>query len=132
LEIFHFSTVARGKSSKIETLLQTLTALSNIFKREISQFGDFPEATCLKLLLLVTQAVSMKLLPVRPHNTRSTSSLEAIAQSVNDWSNRSSRCRDCRLCRYYQPTGRRGGICQLLSVSVKGSWDACAVAESSF
>jgi len=77
-------------------------------------------------------AFAMKLLPVRPHNTRSTSSLEAIAQSVNDWSNRSSRCRDCRLCRYYQPTGRRGGICQLLSVSVKGSWDACAVAESSF
>lgn len=38
----------------------------------------------------------------------------------------------CRLCRYYQPVGRRGGTCQLLSVPVRGSWKACSLAIQPF
>ena len=38
----------------------------------------------------------------------------------------------CRCCRYYQPEGRRGGMCQQLSVPVRGSWKACSLALSPF
>lgn len=38
----------------------------------------------------------------------------------------------CRACRYYTPEGRRGGFCQQLSVSVRGSWHACSLAISPF
>jgi hypothetical protein len=38
----------------------------------------------------------------------------------------------CRCCRYYQPEGRRGGMCQQLSVPVRGSWKACSLAISPF
>jgi len=38
----------------------------------------------------------------------------------------------CRCCRYYQPEGRRGGVCQQLSVPVRGSWKACSLALSPF
>lgn len=34
----------------------------------------------------------------------------------------------CRHCRYYQPEGRRGGVCQLLGVSVQSNWKSCAMA----
>lgn len=43
-----------------------------------------------------------------------------------------SACRSCRCCRYYQPEGRRGGVCQQLSVPVRGSWKACSLATSPF
>ena len=33
----------------------------------------------------------------------------------------------CLVCRYYQPTGRRGGMCRLLSAPVRGSWKACSL-----
>lgn len=38
----------------------------------------------------------------------------------------------CRYCRFYEPQGRRGGSCQMLSVSVQGSWKACAFASPPF
>ncbi len=38
----------------------------------------------------------------------------------------------CRYCRYYQPEGRRGGMCQQLGVQVQGSWKACALALPPF
>lgn len=39
----------------------------------------------------------------------------------------------CRLCQYYQPDGRRGGRCELLSgVPVQGSWQACALSIPAF
>lgn len=38
----------------------------------------------------------------------------------------------CRYCRYYQPEGRRGGVCQQLSVPVRGSWKACSLALAPF
>lgn len=38
----------------------------------------------------------------------------------------------CRCCRYFQPEGRRGGMCQQLSVPVRGSWKACSLALSPF
>lgn len=38
----------------------------------------------------------------------------------------------CRCCRYFQPEGRRGGVCQQLSVPVRGSWKACSLASSPF
>ena len=38
----------------------------------------------------------------------------------------------CRYCSSYEPEGRRGGLCQLLGVSVEGSWKACAFASSPF
>ncbi len=38
----------------------------------------------------------------------------------------------CRCCRYYQPEGRRGGMCQQLNVPVRGSWKACSLALSPF
>lgn len=34
----------------------------------------------------------------------------------------------CRYCRYYQPEGRRGGLCQTLGAPVQGSWKACGLA----
>lgn len=38
----------------------------------------------------------------------------------------------CRYCRYYQPEGRRGGCCQVLRVSVQGSWKACELSLPAF
>ena len=38
----------------------------------------------------------------------------------------------CRICRYYQPTGRRGGMCQLLSVPVRSGWMACSCSALPF
>lgn len=38
----------------------------------------------------------------------------------------------CRSCRYYQPEGRRGGLCQQLSAPVRGSWKACSLALPPF
>jgi hypothetical protein len=33
---------------------------------------------------------------------------------------------DCRFCKNYDPRGRQGGYCNLLSVSVQGKWAACS------
>jgi hypothetical protein len=33
---------------------------------------------------------------------------------------------NCRFCKNYDPVGRNGGHCHLLSVPVQGGWDACS------
>ena len=38
----------------------------------------------------------------------------------------------CRYCRYYQPEGRRGGMCQQLGAQVQGSWAAWSLAIPPF
>lgn len=38
----------------------------------------------------------------------------------------------CRLCRYFQPEGRRGGVCQQLGVPVRGSWTSCSLSLPPF
>ncbi len=38
----------------------------------------------------------------------------------------------CRHCRFYRPEGRRGGVCQKLSVPVDSNWKACVLACSPF
>ncbi len=38
----------------------------------------------------------------------------------------------CRYCRYYDPQGRRGGMCQKLSAPVRGDWQACSLANAAF
>ncbi|MEI6444344.1 MAG: hypothetical protein WCO29_14745 [Nostocales cyanobacterium ELA583] len=38
----------------------------------------------------------------------------------------------CRYCRYYQPQGRRGGMCEKLSAPVQGVWKACPLALAVF
>ena len=38
----------------------------------------------------------------------------------------------CRYCQYYNPQGRRGGICKLLEVPVKGDWKACSLSLPPF
>jgi hypothetical protein len=38
----------------------------------------------------------------------------------------------CRHCRHYTPEGRRGGVCDLLSVPVQSQWKACSLAVSPF
>lgn len=38
----------------------------------------------------------------------------------------------CRYCRYYNPQGRRGGVCQQLGAPVQGSWKACSLAVPPF
>lgn len=38
----------------------------------------------------------------------------------------------CRYCRYYQPEGRRGGMCDQLGVPVQSNWTACALATPPF
>jgi hypothetical protein len=38
----------------------------------------------------------------------------------------------CRYCRYYQPQGRRGGMCEKLSAPVQGVWKACPFALAAF
>lgn len=38
----------------------------------------------------------------------------------------------CRLCRHYRTEGRRGGMCQQLSVPVRASWKACSLALPPF
>lgn len=34
----------------------------------------------------------------------------------------------CRYCRFYNPEGRRGGMCSQLNVSVKSHWKSCQFA----
>ena len=38
----------------------------------------------------------------------------------------------CHLCKYYQMTGRRGGFCHKLGVTVKGNWSTCSLGEFPF
>ncbi len=38
----------------------------------------------------------------------------------------------CKYCRYYQPQGRRGGMCQQLGAPVQASWKACSFALPPF
>ena len=38
----------------------------------------------------------------------------------------------CRFCQHYEVEGRRGGLCHLLNVSVRGTWQACPLAIRSF
>ncbi|MEM8642472.1 MAG: hypothetical protein AAGG51_27185 [Cyanobacteria bacterium P01_G01_bin.54] len=38
----------------------------------------------------------------------------------------------CKFCGYYQPTGRRGGICSVLNSFVCGRQDACCLAIPAF
>ena len=38
----------------------------------------------------------------------------------------------CRYCRYYQPQGRRGGMCEKLSAPVQGVWKACPFVLAAF
>ena len=38
----------------------------------------------------------------------------------------------CRYCRYYNPEGRRGGMCQQLGVPVQAKWNACVLAAPPF
>ncbi|MEC4811866.1 MAG: hypothetical protein SAK29_01070 [Scytonema sp. PMC 1069.18] len=38
----------------------------------------------------------------------------------------------CRYCRYYQPEGRRGGVCHQLGAPVRGHWKACSFALPPF
>ena len=33
---------------------------------------------------------------------------------------------NCRFCKNYDPKGRQGGYCNLLSVTVQGKWAACS------
>ncbi len=38
----------------------------------------------------------------------------------------------CRYCRFYNPEGRRGGVCSQLNVLVKAHWKSCQFACSAF
>jgi len=38
----------------------------------------------------------------------------------------------CRCCHYYNVTGRRGGYCEMLGVSVRGGWKGCHLAVTQF
>lgn len=38
----------------------------------------------------------------------------------------------CRCCHYYKLTGRRGGYCEILGVSVRGEWKGCNLAIIQF
>lgn len=38
----------------------------------------------------------------------------------------------CRYCRNYELTGRRGGTCQVLNVSVQGEWKGCHLSAPQF
>jgi hypothetical protein len=38
----------------------------------------------------------------------------------------------CRYCSFYQPEGRRGGMCQQLGVLVQASWKSCNLAHPVF
>ena len=38
----------------------------------------------------------------------------------------------CRYCQCYKPEGRRGGMCQMLGVSVQSKWQACNLALPAF
>lgn len=38
----------------------------------------------------------------------------------------------CRCCHYYKLTGRRGGYCEMLGVSVRGEWKSCHLAIVKF
>ena len=39
---------------------------------------------------------------------------------------------NCRFCRFYNPEGRRGGLCQKLSVPVESNWKACTLSSLPF
>ena len=45
---------------------------------------------------------------------------------------KTSFCSTCRHCRHYTPEGRRGGLCQQLSVPVQSGWAACTLALPPF
>ena len=38
----------------------------------------------------------------------------------------------CRYCRFYNPEGRRGGMCEQLGVPVRGAWKSCSLAIPAF
>ncbi|MBL1209775.1 hypothetical protein [Geminocystis sp. GBBB08] len=38
----------------------------------------------------------------------------------------------CRHCQFYNPEGRRGGICSQLGVLVKAEWESCHLAILAF
>lgn len=38
----------------------------------------------------------------------------------------------CRYCQHYKPMGRRGGACEMLSVSVQAGWKGCQLAVPTF
>lgn len=38
----------------------------------------------------------------------------------------------CKYCQYYKPTGRRGGNCEMLGVSVQGGWKGCHLGTTPF
>lgn len=38
----------------------------------------------------------------------------------------------CRCCHYYKLTGRRGGYCEILGVSVRAEWKSCHLAIVQF
>lgn len=38
----------------------------------------------------------------------------------------------CRHCQFYNPEGRRGGMCSKLGVSVKAEWKSCHLAIPAF
>jgi hypothetical protein len=38
----------------------------------------------------------------------------------------------CRNCRFYEPNGRRGGVCSQFQVPVSGSWFTCKLAMPAF
>jgi hypothetical protein len=38
----------------------------------------------------------------------------------------------CRHCKFYNPEGRRGGMCSQLGVSVKAEWKSCHLATPAF
>lgn len=38
----------------------------------------------------------------------------------------------CRCCHYYKLTGRRGGYCEILGVSVRAEWKSCHLAIMQF
>ena len=39
---------------------------------------------------------------------------------------------NCRFCRFYNPEGRRGGLCQRLNVPVESDWEACTLSSLPF
>jgi hypothetical protein len=38
----------------------------------------------------------------------------------------------CGFCSHYQFQGRQGGNCELLNITVRGGWNACALGQSRF
>ena len=48
-----------------------------------------------------------------------------ITVKLSGWINRVEVFVNCRFCKNYDPRGRNGGYCNLLSVPVQSKWDAC-------